>query len=216
MTTARFLVGAFVIVALSGAAAPKGMPGAKQLGLTLQDQAEIKLTQGAYLDTLGGAYWASAQGEPMVPVLGQMLLKEKTYLKDEKAFVAFPFNAIWALGRIASPKAVAALKKYQAGKHTHDASLAIKAAELRIKLKDKEAGVSLREDAKLFSAADHDSKVIKTLAKGTPVRVLKYRVVNEKQTGPRGDKAHFDHVKLLPKGPEGYLERAGDDFATIY
>ncbi|MDB5100754.1 MAG: hypothetical protein JWM80_5175 [Cyanobacteria bacterium RYN_339] len=216
MTTVRLLLAMAVVAALSGATKPMGMPGAKQLGLSLQDQAELKLTQGAYLDTLNSAYWASGQGEPIVPVLGGMLMKEKTFLNDEKTFVAFPFNAIWALGRIASPKAVAALKKYQAGKHLHDASLAIKAAELRIKLKDKEVGVSLREDASLFPAADHDGKVIKVLKRGTPVKALKFHIVNQKQAGPRGGKATFDRVKLLPNGPEGFLERAGDDFATIY
>jgi hypothetical protein len=216
MTTARFLVAAMVAVALHGAAKPKGIPGAKELGLSLLEQAEIKLTQGGYLDTLNGAYWASAQGPELVPVLGKMLLKEHDYLKDEKAYTAFPFNAIWALGRIASPAAVAALKKYQAGKHTHDASLAIKAAELRIRLKDKEVGVSAREDAELYQAADHDTKVLKVLKRGTPVKALKYRIINAKQEGPRGGNAHFDQVKLLPNGPTGFLERAGDDFATIY
>jgi hypothetical protein len=205
-----------VVAALQGAAKPKGMPGADKLGLSLQDQAEIKLTQGGYQDTLEGAYWASAQGTSIVPVLGKLLITEQQYLKDEKAYTAFPFNAIWALGRIATPAAVAALKKYQAGKHSHDASLAIKAAELRIKLKDKEVGVTLRDEVDLFQAADHDSKKLKTLKRGTPVRALRYRVINAKQEGPRGGNAHFDQVKLLPNGPTGFLERAGDDFGTIY
>jgi hypothetical protein len=192
------------------------MPGAGQLGLSLLQIAEMKLTQGDYFGTLKGAYWASGVGEPIVPVLAQMLENERKYGKDERAFIAFPFNAIWALGRIASPASIAALQKYQAGKHGHDASLAIKAALLRRKHKDKEVGVSLREDAKLFASASHDAKVLKTLAKGTPVKALAFRLPNLKQKNARGEVATFDHVRLLPSGPEGYLERAGDDFATIY
>ena len=153
----------------------------------------------------------------MVPILGKLLAKEKTFLHDPAcAHSAFPFNAIWALGRISSPAAIAILKKYQAGPHDHDASFAIKAAELRRKSHDKEMGVTSREEVPLLAGASHSSKVLRMLKRGTAVRVLKFRVPNPKERGPRGGLAHFDQVKVLPKGPNGFIERAGDDFATIY
>ena len=130
---------------------------------------------------------------------------------------AFPFNAIWALGRIGTPKALAALERYQKGPHAHDAKLAIKAAKLRIQKHDKEVGVSSREDAQLFAAPNAKSKVLKVLVRGTPVKALSYRLASPShEKAPGGGEAHYDQVKVLPNGPTGYLQRAGDDFATIY
>ena len=184
--------------------------------LTLR--AELRMVKsGDYFQTLEGAYWASSVGERIVPILADLLEKEKHYLADSTGpHTAFPFNVIWALGRIASPASIAVLKKYQAGKHDHDASFAIKAALLRQKFHDKEVGVTSREDVPLYTSASHASKVLKTLKRGTPVKALKYRVINKTEKNARGGEAHFDQVKLLPKGPMGFIERAGDDFTSIY
>lgn len=211
MTFVRSLVAITLAAVLMGAARPTAKPS--NGGFDLAEIAEMQLAHGGYEHTLPNAYWASGQGAKIVPVLSDMLMHDTKYTDAS----AFPFNAIWALGRIATPDALKALKKYQAGKHRHDATLAIKACSLRIKLKDKEVGVTIREDAQLFASADEKSKVLATLKPGTPVRVLHYRAMGpDGQLGPTGDTTHFDQVQLLPKGPVGFLERAGDDFATIY
>ncbi len=50
------------------------------------------------METLLNAYWAVDQGEAIVPLLGQMLKKQKAYDKElGGATGAFPFNALWAL-----------------------------------------------------------------------------------------------------------------------
>lgn len=207
MKLAQIPVALALIALLSGAASPA------PAGLDLEDLAEMKLAHGGYTFSLNNAYWASARGAEIVPVLAKMLKHENGF-KDESAF---PFNAIWALGRIATPAAVKVLKSYQAGKHRHDASLAIRAAELRIHLHDRDVGVTIRDDSALFQAADHASKTLKTVNRGTPVKVLAFGLPGPKgQTGPFGNPSHFDKVKLLPKGPTGYLERAADDFSTVY
>lgn len=204
--------------AVPPAAAPPAVavsppPGA----LSLAEEADMKLCHGGYLLTLENAYWASAQGPSIVPILAKLLAHEKELLRDPDTMTsAFPFNAIWALGRIATPASLAVLQRYQAGRHDRDASLSIAAAKLRLKLHDQEVGVTIREDQPLYAKGDHTSKVLATLRKGTPVRARAYRIRNLKQEGPRGSVATFDKVYVLPKGPEGYLERAGDDFSTVY
>jgi hypothetical protein len=182
--------------------------------LTLKE-AESRLVRGSYIETLMNAHWAVEQGAAIVPLLGQMLNKRKAYDQElGEATGAFPFNALWALGHIPHPSALQVLEKYAAASHDPSAALAIKGWKLRAQKKGTGYGV-LTNDAPLLSKAAGNSQVVKQLKAGQAVQIEHEMITSPSEEGPRGGPAHYDQVKLLPGGEQGYIARAGDDFSPF-
>jgi hypothetical protein len=193
-----------------------GWPVASQAGtaLTLKE-VENQLVRGSYTETLLNAPWAVDQGEAIVPLLGQMLQKHKAYDQDlGGATGAFPFNALWALGHIPQASALQVLEKYSAASHDPSAALAIKGWKLRAQKKGPGYGV-LSNDAPLLSKPAGNSPVVKQLKAGQAVKIEHEMITSPGEEGPRGGPAHYDQVKLLPGGEQGYIARAGDDFSPL-
>jgi hypothetical protein len=193
-----------------------GWPIAGRAGtaLTLKE-AESRLVRGGYLDTLRNAYWAVDQGAAIVPLLGQMLNKRKAY--DEElggATGAFPFNVMWALAHIPQAPALQVLEKYAAASHDPSAALAIKGWKLRAQKQGPGYGV-LTNDTPLLAKPAGNSQVVKQLQAGQAVQIVRAMITSPGEEGPRGGPAHYDQVKLLPGGEQGYIARAGDDFSPF-
>jgi hypothetical protein len=185
-------------------------------------QAEQQLL-GPYVDSLEGAKWAAAKGPSIVPVLSQMLDRVEDYKKrDDGTMGAFPFNTIWALGHIKGDASRAALNRYI--RRTQDitnrtqAMYAIAAHDLRARKKSDSYGVlgSTSPAGKLYAQASENSRVLKTMKPGQPVRLLKEAIENPKEEGARGGPTVYDYVELVPSGPRGYVQRAGDIFSPFF
>ncbi len=211
-TRAAAAVSALVLLA---APAPAQSPG----GPVPLSVVERKLLPGAYVDSLEGAQWAAAEGARAVPSLERMLLRAPSYAERAETS-AFPFNAVWALGRIPGPRSAAALGRVRAA--AKDPGLrtmvghALAAHRLRAQ-KGAACGVFGRGSLpQLYAEASTASRVLQTLPQGQAVRVLRENVVNEKEEGPRGGPTEFDRVSLLPSGRTGYVQRVGDLFPSFY
>ena len=193
-----------------------GWPITSQAGTSLTlKEAENRLVRSGYTETLLNAPWAVEQGEAIVPLLGQMLKKQKTYAKElGGATGAFPFNALWALGHIPKPSALQVLEKYFAASHDSSAALAIKGWKLRATKKGPGYGV-LTNDARLLEQPAAQARVVKELKAGQPVKIEGEMITNPGEEGPRGGPANYDQVELIPGGEKGYLSRAGDDFSPF-
>jgi hypothetical protein len=175
-------------------------------------QVEQRLVRGGYGTTLDAAHWAVQQGEAIVPLLQEMLKRRQLYEKQlEGATGAYPFNVVWALGQISSPAALAVLETYYAQSKDDTAGLAIKAVRLRQAKGSRAFGVLL-SDKNLYAQPSLEAKVVKELRGGQEIMIIKARIVNPKEEGPRGGPAIFDQVEVAPTGEQGFVERAGDGF----
>jgi hypothetical protein len=178
-------------------------------------QAEDRLVKGGYLETLMNANWAVEQGAPVVPILDRMLGRRLLYEEElGGATGAFPFNALWALAHIPQPSALKVLEKYAAADQDPGAVLAVKGWKLRAEKKAACYGV-LSNDAALLERPSADARVVKQLKAGQAVRIERTMIANPGEEGARGGPAHYDQVKLLPGGEQGYIGRAGDDFSPF-
>jgi hypothetical protein len=193
-----------------------GWPLAGEAGpaLTLKE-VENRLVRDGYTETLLNAQWAVDQGEAIVPLLGQMLKKQKAYEKElGGAAGAFPFNALWALGHIPQASALQVLEKYSAASHDSGAALAIKGWKLRAQEKGPGYGV-LTNDARLLEKPGAQARVVKELKAGQMVKIERAMITSPGEEGPRGGPAHYDQVELIPGREKGYISRAGDDFSPF-
>jgi hypothetical protein len=190
------------------------LAGAVRIPLALPE-VENRMVRGGYLDTLNAAYWAAAQGEAVVPLLAQLLDNRAKYAKElGGATGAFPFNALWALGRI--PKSVSrqVLEKYYFATKDPMAALALQGWKLRDREQNPRYGV-LAKDAALLESAEEQARVLKRLKAGQQVKVLHEKNPNPREVGPRGGPVYYDRVDLVPSGEQGYIIRAGDDFTPF-
>jgi hypothetical protein len=205
----RAFWGIWLAVALAwpvagGAAPPLTLP-----------EVENRMVRGGYLDTLYAAQWAVAQGEAVIPLLGQMLDKGEQYQEEEGGAIgAFPFNVLWALAHIPSSKALNALEKYHEATKDPTAALAIQGWRLRSNEQSPRFGV-LSNDGALLENPREQAQVVKKIKAGQKVKILQEKIVNPKEVGPRGGAQYYDRVELLPSGEPGYLPRAGDDFSPF-
>ncbi len=182
--------------------------------LTLQD-VEKRLVRGSYLDTLNAAYWAAFQGEAVVPLLAKLLENRSKYAKElGGATGAFPFNALWALGRIPKTSSLLVLEKYYFATKDPTAALAIQGWNLRMTEQSSRYGV-LANNATLLERPEEKARVLKNLKAGQQVKVLHEKSPNPKEVGPRGGPMFYDRVDLLPSGEQGYIPRAGDEFSPF-
>jgi hypothetical protein len=208
MSKRPFLVLALLVLwgwSLAGAAGPP---------LTLP-VVENRMIRGSYLDTLNAAYWAVAQGEAVVPLLAQLLDNRAKYAKElGGATGAFPFNAVWALGRIPKSGALKVLEKYYFATKDPTAALAIQGWKLREREQNPRYGV-LAKDAALLEYPEEKARVHKRLKAGQQVKVLHEKNPNPREVGPRGGPVFYDRVDLIPSGEQGYILRAGDDFTPF-
>jgi hypothetical protein len=185
-----------------------------QKPLTLQE-VEKRMVQGGYLDTLRESYWAAAQGEAIVPLLATLLKsREKYQAAPGGATGAFPFNVLWALAHIGGAHSLKVLTDYYADIQDETAALAIKGHRLRAAQKSGAYGILINE-AVLLSRPSQAAGRLKQLRAGQQVKILKERIANPREEGPRGGPALFDRVKLWPSGEPGYIPRAGDDFSPF-
>jgi len=184
---------------------------------------ENRILIPAYVDSLEAATWAAQQGPRAVPFLEKLVAQHAVYEKraEQKGDVlgAFPFNAVWALGRIPGKEAAAALSRLASSSDTSVRPMVVHAlAAHRLRAaKGTGYGVYARgQTASLYAAPSGSAKVVKTLRPGQAVHILRERIENPKEEGPRGGPTAFDYVEVLPGGPKGYIERAGDGFTPFY
>ena len=190
------------------------MAGAAKPPLTLP-QVEGRMVRGGYLDTLNAAYWAVAQGEAVVPLLAQLLDNRAKYAKElGGATGAFPFNAVWALGRIPKSGSLKVLEKYYFATKDPAAALAMQGWKLRERERSPRYGV-LAKDAALLEYPEEKARVLKRIKAGQQVKVLHEKNPNPREVGPRGGPIYYDRVDLVPSGEQGYIPRAGDDFTPF-
>jgi hypothetical protein len=190
------------------------VPAQAQKGLTLQE-AERRLIRGGYVETLYGAYWAKEQGEAIIPLLAKMLFKKEEYAKAQGgATGAFPFNALWALAHIHGPTSQDLLAHYYMATNDKTALLAIAGHKLRSAQPGQSCGVLVNE-AVLRAGPSEQAKVMKNLSPGQKVKILKEKIDNPREEGPRGGPTLYDQVELIPGGEQGYIPRAGDNFTPF-
>jgi len=190
------------------------MAGAVRIPLALPE-VENRMVRGGYLDTLNAAYWAVAQGEAVVPLLAQLLDNRAKYAKElGGATGAFPFNAVWALGRIPKSESLQVLEKYYFATKDPAAALAMQGWNLREREQNPRYGV-LAKDAALLEHPEEEALVLKKLKAGQQVKVLYERIPNPREVGPRGGPVYYDRVDLVSTGEQGYILRAGDDFTPF-
>jgi hypothetical protein len=181
---------------------------------TLQE-VEKRMLQGGYLDTLRESYWAAAQGEAIVPQLAALLQsREKYQAAQGGATGAFTFNVLWALAHIDGADSLKVLTDYYAGTKDETAALAIKGHRLRSARKSGAYGILINETV-LLSSPSQEAGRLKQLRAGQQVKILKERIANPREEGPRGGPALYDRVELWPTGEPGYIPRAGDDFSPF-
>lgn len=205
---------ALAVILLMAVALWWPVAGRAGTALTLKE-AENRLVWGGYGETLLNAPWAVEQGAAIVPLLGEMLNKKKTY--DEElggATGAFPFNVLWALAHITQAPALQVLEKYAAASRDPGAALAIKGWKLRAQKQGPDYGV-LTNNAPLLEKPAAKAWVVKQLKAGQAVQIVRAMIASPGEEGPRGGPAHYDQVKLLPGGEQGYIARAGDDFSPF-
>ncbi len=183
-------------------------------GLGLPDL-ENRLVRSAHFDALHAAYWAAAQGEAIVPLLGQLLENRAKYRNEPAAGTgAFPLNVLWALSHIPQTSALKTLEKYYAAGRDPVAALAIKGWNLRDWERNPRYGVLLRENV-LLERPEKAARVLRRLKPGEQVRIIFERSTNPREVGPRGGPVLYDRVELLPIGDQGFIPRAGDDFSPF-
>ncbi len=204
---------AFLILMLVGLMAGSAAAAARP-ALTLPE-AEKLLVRGGYLDTLNAAYWAVAQGEAIVPILARLLANREKYAQElGGATGAFPFNVVWALGRIPKSSSLQVLEKYYFTTKDPLAALAMKGWRLRAREENPRYGV-LAKDAVLLESSDQQARVLKRIKSGQQVKILHEKNSNPREVGPRGGPMFYDRVELLPSGEQGFIPRAGDDFTPF-
>jgi hypothetical protein len=182
--------------------------------LTLQE-AEKRLVQGGYLDTLYAAQWAAAHGEAVIPILAQMLEKVRHYREEEgDAVGAFPFNVLWALAHIPGSKSRQVLETYYDATEDPTAALALAGWRLRYNEQSTRFGV-LARDGDLLERPEEKALVVKKIKAGQKAKILQEMIANTREVGPRGGARYYDRVELLPSGEQGYIPRAGDDFSPF-
>ena len=200
---------------LAGCLALAGLGAAGAAGPLTLKEAENRMAGGGYLETLAGAYWAASQGPAVIPLLAQMLDKKGQYEQESAGAVgAFPFNALWALARIPDSRAVKVLENYRAATGDQVAALAIKGYRLRQFQQSARYGVMVNESA-LLERPESKAPVLKRLKPGQEVKLLREKVANPREQGPRGRAATYDRVELLPGGEQGFVPRSGDDFSPF-
>lgn len=183
-------------------------------------EVEGRMIQGGYLDTLWASYWASEQGEAIIPILEEMLFKPRKYQAESFAAAsAYPFNVIWALAHIDSNRSLKILMKFSVWTtnlfNKDVTELAIKGFQLRRGKQSTFYGVLVRAETKLLERPSESAPVVKLLKSGQSVRVLKPYLENQKEEGPRGGPAVFDYIELIPQGDRGYIQRFGGDFTSF-
>ena len=188
---------------------------ARAAGALTLPEVEKRLVRGGYLDTLFAAQWAAAQGEPVIPLLAQMLEKGPQYQEEEGGAVgAYPFNVLWALAHIPDSRSFQVLEKYYDASKDPTAARAIEGWRLRRNEQSPRFGV-LVNDGALLERPEEKALVVKRIKAGQKVKILQEMIANPKEVGPRGGAAYYDRVELLPSAEQGYLPRAGDDFTPF-
>lgn len=171
--------------------------------LTLAE-VENRLTRNGYTESLIETGWAIQKGKAIVPILDKMLSNAKKYSDIGEFTGAFPFNAEYVLAHIGVPESLAALKK-------HKLKFGIQGWNLRHTKKSQNYGV-VRKTVGLHPQASSKIGSVLIVKPGESVKILKRRVENAREEGPRGGASLFDEVEVLSSGRRGYVQRAGDDF----
>ena len=208
MRKRNFLI--LMLVGLVAGSAAAAAPPALTLPVV-----EQRLVRGGYLDTLNAAYWAVAQGEAVGPILAPLLANREKYAKEAGgATGAFPFNVVWALGRIPKSSSLQVLEKYYFATKDPLAALAMQGWKLRAREESPRYGV-LAKDAVLLESPDKQARVLKRIKPGQQVKILHEKNPNPREVEPRGGPMFYDRVDLVPSGEQGYIPRAGDDFTPF-
>lgn len=137
-----------------------------------------------------------ARKKEVVPIIATMLKK-----KYPETGHAFPSTGFLTLSRVDTPQALALLKQYKC-------PLQVSSWNLRHKYKSRLVG-ALLGDRDLLLQANSEGKTVKSIKSGTPVKILKEGVVNEKIEGPRGGPSTYDYIQVIGTSTKGYVERPG-------
>src|SRR5690606_32084651 len=110
---------------------------------------------------------------------------------------AFPFNAEYVLAHIDVPESLAALKK-------HKLKYGMQAWNLRHTKKSQDYGV-VYQNVGLHPRASAQIGSVLILKPGEGVKILKRRIENQREEGPRGGPSLFDEVEVLSSGRRGFV-----------
>jgi hypothetical protein len=179
------------------------------------DELAGRLCFSGYAPSLDEAEGLLAQyGAALAPLLAEMLDKPARCLKAPNFAGAFPFNAVWLLAHIGDQTSREALERFSRQDKNKDYALALRAMDLR-KEKGPDCGVVYYE-SELREGPSSKTKALRPLAPGQGLRLLRERIVNEQEEGPRGGPSLYDEVELIPSGEKGFVERLGTGDAAYY
>ncbi|MBX7135885.1 MAG: hypothetical protein K1X67_24720 [Fimbriimonadaceae bacterium] len=133
-----------------------------------------------------------------------MLSNAKKYTDIGEYTGAFPFNAEYVLAHIDAAESLVVLKK-------HKLKFGIQGWNLRHSKKSQSYGV-VYQNVGLHPRASAQIGSVLILKPGEAVRILKRRVENAREEGPRGGPSLFDEVEVLSSGRKGFVQRMGDNF----
>lgn len=167
-------------------------------------EVENRLTRSGYTESLIETGWAIQKGKAIVPILDKMLSNAKKYTDVSEFTGAFPFNAEYVLAHIDMPESLAALKK-------HKLKFGAQGWSLRHTKKSQNYGV-VHSPVGLHPQASSKIGSVLIVKPGESVKILRRKVENAREEGPRGGASLFDEVEVLSSGRKGYVQRAGDDF----
>lgn len=170
---------------------------------------------GGWIDSAYGGYWTAKQSEDAVPLIEEMFTKIDAYGEQQEEggelMGIFPYNAIYALAHIDSPKAKTALEKCIDEEFNLNCQMALEAWEYRHNHLTEvgEAGVA-RAEMVVYEQSDASSKQITTLYEGDKVIILESGVENQNEGGFRGGYMSYFQVKLIDSGEVGYIQQNPD------
>lgn len=167
-------------------------------------EVENRLTRSGYTQSLVETGWAIQQGKAIVPILDKMLSNAKKYTDVGEYTGAFPFNAEYVLAHIDTAESLVVLKK-------HKLKFGIQGWNLRHSKKSQGYGV-VYQNVGLHPRASAQIGSVLILKPGEAVKILKRRVENAREEGPRGGPSLFDEVEVLSSGRQGFVQRMGDNF----
>lgn len=202
----------------AGASAPQaGKPAPAQKSPPPMPLKELagRLCFSGYAPSLDEAEGLLAQyGAALAPLLAELLDKAPSYLKAPNFAGAFPFNAVWLLAHIGDQTSREAIERFTRQGKNKDYALALRAMDLR-KEQGPNCGVVYYE-SELREGPSSKTKTLRPLAPGQGLRLLRERIQNEQEEGPRGGPSIYDEVELLPSGERGFVERLGTGDAAYY